>query len=254
MLIFQIGALVFIVQLALVAARFIKDATDALSEKQMYELRLESLNRVVDEQRKQNDHLIVNAEKIRAMRHDLRHQLNVLRSFSEAGDLEGISNYINQVSDSLPRTATESYCENHAVNAVVGYYIALAESEGVSVDAKLEIPEKTGRVHAVDLCVILGNLLENAINGLRSVKTGEKYIRARAKTINETLSLIIENNFDGLWEQDNGVYISRNTSEGRREGEGLVSVEAICKKYDGFIRVEPVNNTWRVSVQVNTAE
>jgi sensor histidine kinase regulating citrate/malate metabolism len=137
---------------------------------------------------------------------------------------------------------------------VVGYYVAQAEKEGAQVDVKLDIPEQTGQIAAVDICVIVGNLLENAIFALQRVTTGHKYIKARAKTTNDTMSIIVENNYDGKWEKNNDVFVSSKPAATKRDGVGLASVKAVAEKYDGLMRVEPQPKTWRVSILLNGAQ
>ncbi|GHU62434.1 hypothetical protein AGMMS49983_03850 [Clostridia bacterium] len=257
-LIFQIGAFIFLLQLAVVAAQFIRDAYVTISEKAATELRLQNMNSQVIVQREQYERLVGNSEKVKAMRHDLRHQLTVIRSLNEACDTDGIRKYIDELVVGLPRTVTETYCENYAVNAVAAYYIAIAEKEGVRVDAKLDIPKNTGRVLAVDLCVIVGNLLENAIEALHRMEEPDKYIRARARIVGNALSIIIENNFDGISRKQHGTYLSRKAEGGRRsadgwrhEGIGLSSVRTVCERYGGLLQIESEDNTWRVSALLN---
>jgi signal transduction histidine kinase len=253
-LIFQVGALVFLIQLTAIGLRFIKTAADALAERALIELFMENINSQLSKQREQYMRLAKNTNKIRDMRHDLRHQIRVLTSYGEAGDLDSLKKYLQTLSNDLDQTVTIDYCRNYAVNSIVSYYVPIAESEGVSVDVRLDIPEDTGRVPAADLCVIVGNLLENAIEALRRMDSDDKYIKARSRIANGTLSVIVENNFDGIWTQEGVSYISRKTSEGaEREGIGISSVKTVCEKYGGLVQIENSDQVWRVSAIIETA-
>jgi sensor histidine kinase regulating citrate/malate metabolism len=102
----------------------------------------------------------------------------------------------------------------------------------------------------MDLCIVVGNFLENAIEACRIMKHGEKFIRVRAQIKNDALSVAVENSFDGEWRERGGVYMSRKNPGGEgvpREGVGLTSVRAVCAKYDGKMKVGIKGNVWRSS-------
>jgi sensor histidine kinase regulating citrate/malate metabolism len=181
----------------------------------------------------------------------MRHQLTVLSELSAAGDFDALKRYIRELTAEVPRAVTDVYCENYAVNAVAGYYIGLAQSEEINVDYKLEIPEDTGRVLATDLCIIVGNLIDNAIDALRRLEQDEKYIKIRAKVMRNTLSIIVENNYDGVYNKRGKYYISRKDGGKSRDGIGLSSVIEVCERYDGIVRIENKDKIWRVSTIVN---
>ncbi|MDR0851163.1 MAG: GHKL domain-containing protein [Clostridiales Family XIII bacterium] len=249
-LIFQIGALIFIMQLAFIGLRFMQDAAQALSEKKILEMRLHDMNLQIDVQRRQFERLAADTDQTKAMHHDFRHQISALKSYSESGDLIGLKKHLDALQVGLEHTEIGNYCRNYAVNSVAAYYVAVARSEGMTADVHLNIPEETGRVPAVDLCVILGNLFENAIEALRRMETEEKYISVYSKIAAGTLSIIVENNFDGIWRKEREAYISRKIGADAREGIGLSSVRAVCERYGGLIRIESDDQIWRVSTIV----
>jgi signal transduction histidine kinase len=248
--IFQVGAFIFVIQLGAIGVTYVREASRAFSEKKILEVQIDGMNRQLDVQRKQYSRLTKNSERVRAMQHDLRHQLTALRHYSETDDKAGLERYLGELSKGLPLSVTDSYCQNYAVNAVAGYYLTLAVSEGVRIDVRLDIPEDTGAVQDMDLCVIIGNLIENAVESLRRIKQGDKYIKAHARRSNGMLSIIVENNFDGVWTKDRDHFLSRKTEEDRREGVGLSSVKAVCERYDGLFRTEISDTIWRVSALV----
>jgi signal transduction histidine kinase len=250
-IIFEIGALIFIVQLALICINYIRNASKALSAKANMEFKLEYMNQQVNLQKKQFETLTEAILHVREIRHDLRHQITVMKEYIKKGELVKLNTYLDELSGGISSTVTENYCKNIAVNSVCSYYASVATIEDVDVDVRLDIPEKTGNVPDMDLCVIVGNLLENAIDALRRFESDHKYIKARARVANETLSIIIENNFDGTWKKQQGIYISSKDETERRLGLGLQSVNTVCEKYDGIMKVDHKDNIWRVSTIVN---
>jgi sensor histidine kinase regulating citrate/malate metabolism len=195
--------------------------------------------------------LMKNVETEKNARHDLRHQLAVLKGYGADGDLDKLNGYLEKLVGNLP-VSKAVYCENYAVNAVVNHHLSALNSEDIKLDIKLDIPEDTGNVSAMDLCVMIGNFFENAVHACRRVKVGEKFIRVRSRVDGKTLSVTVENSFGGLWHYDdkNGVYLSmkENSAENiPREGVGLSSVKAVCEKYNGSMRIEIENKVWKAA-------
>ena len=194
--------------------------------------------------------LMRESETVKAMRHDLRHHMVIFRQFAESGDSGKMKKYINDLNEELGVTRDKAYCENHEVGVITAHYLGIAESEGISVEALLDIPEGTGRVPAMDLCVIMGNFLENAVEACRRVTRGEKFIRARSRIDGDRLSIVVDNSFDGIWREEGGVYISRKEAPETR-GVGLPSVIAVCEKHRGLVQFDINEETWKSSALVH---
>jgi len=215
----------------------------AMEVARQYHLRQE-MEILLDVQREQYERITQNIEQTKAAQHDMRHQLAAIRRMT--GE-EIVKNYVAGLLGAMPEVPGGIYCENYAVNAVFTHYLASA-GEGIKVDARLNIPAKAGRVSDMDLCVIMGNLMENALEACTRTR-GEGFIRIRAGVDGDYLSIIVENSFDGDWDEQNGVYFSRKRcgSKTKRRGLGLLSVKAVCAKYDGIFKAEAVGNVWHSS-------
>jgi len=194
-----------------------------------------------------------NAEAIKAMRHDMRHQLTVIIGYNNTGEHDKLGAYLAELIASIPVNTERQLCANFAVNAVAAHYLGLAESEGVAVNAKLDIPEDTGGVPAMDLCVIIGNLLENAVEACRRMKHGSKNIRVRSRTDGDSLTIVITNSFDGQWRMENSVFLSQKDGDKTKahEGVGLSSVKAVCEKHRGLVDHDINGNIWTVTVLIH---
>lgn len=207
-------------------------------------------------QREQYTNLSKNIAQAKAARHDLRHQLSVLGTYHARGDLEGLGQYLHQLTDALPAAPEQIWCENYAVNAISSYYLSKAKADCIALDVRLDIPQKIGAILDVDLCIILGNLLENALEACCRMEKSDqdRYIKLRSRTQGDYLSLLLENSFDGIFSKCNGCFLSRKEIDGisvARKGVGISSVRAIAEKYDGTLRVEAEENLFRVSVLVS---
>ena len=129
-------------------------------------------------------------EKTRRARHDLRHHLGVLSSMAEHGDVQEIRDYISELLKQTARIDMKWFCENTTVNGLLQYYIGMAEEYGIDCTVHAKCGELS--VSPVDLTVILGNALENAVNASR--KCGEnRWIRVAVGVISGSLAIQIDN-------------------------------------------------------------
>src|SRR5215469_17729580 len=102
----------------------------------------------------QGDHyrmLQTHVAETKRARHDLRHHLSVFQSYIDSGETEKLTAYVNEYKDSLPDDTEIVFCENHAVNAILRYYIGIARNEGIQLSTHLELPDNI-KVSDSDLC------------------------------------------------------------------------------------------------------
>ena len=168
------------------------------------------------------ENLTQGIETARAARHDLRHHLNAVRDFAAQDDKAGLLRYLDEYAASLPQDEGPDWCENRAVNALLKHYLAQAAGAGVELDVKLDLPGGAG-VPDTDLCVIFGNIFENAARSAAAVGRGAR-IRARCETGEADIVLTVEN--------------SAGAAIPHGEGLGLRSVEAAARKHGGTARFE----------------
>ena len=168
------------------------------------------------------ENLTQGIETARAARHDLRHHLNAVRDFAAQDDKAGLLRYLDEYAASLPQDEGPDWCENRAVNALLKHYLAQAAGAGVELDVKLDLPGGAG-VPDTDLCVIFGNIFENAARSAAAAGKGAR-IRARCETGEADIVLTVEN--------------SAGAAIPHGEGLGLRSVEAAARKYGGTARFE----------------
>ena len=245
------GIIIFLLMLAAVGVRYIRETVEAKAETKRLEDQVRFTNRQIAVQQEQYAGITDSMEQARKARHDLRHQLSVIQGFNELGDHENIRKYLEELISSIPMAYEKKYCENMAVNAVVAHYMAMAVSEGIEADIQISIPEATGDVPAMDLCIIIGNFLENALDACRRMKKGDRYIRIRSMIDEDTLSIVVTNSYDGVRKEKGGVYISRKEDKYSREGIGLASVKTVCEKHRGLVRIEAGKDFWKSSALIH---
>ena len=195
------------------------------------ETELESANRILMSQKEQYQKLSDSIAQTRQARHDLRHHMNVISGMVQAEDKESLQQYLAQYSQTLPNNEDTFYTGNYTADMIVGHYLSVARQNGVRVNFSLHIPEGCF-IRDTDLCVLMGNCLENAIDACRKLPEEKRCLRVESAIKNKYLAITIANSYDGNTSMQNSAYLS--DKRGRRDvGIGLESVEAVVRNYNG---------------------
>ena len=178
-------------------------------------------------------------------RHDLRHHISLIQAYADAGEYEKLKAYVKEYSGSLPADTGIIFCENYAVNAILWHYADMAKNEGISFDARMELPENTG-VSDTDLCIVFGNCIENAIEACRKVSDG-RFIKVNSKLVGKMVAITVDNSFNGELSAAGDAFLSL-----KHEGEGIgtSSVKAIAEKYGGAAQFDASGGVFQVSVML----
>ena len=103
----------------------------------------------------------------RRARHDFRHHRMVLQDMADRNDLHGIQTYLAEYNAEHQDTPSKTFSNNPTVNAVVAYYAGHAEAAGIRFTARVQLPEHLLIPDPI-FCVLLGNLLENAVDACKT--------------------------------------------------------------------------------------
>lgn len=183
-------------------------------------------------------------ENIRKARHDLRHHLHVMNAYVKNGQHEELAHYLMEYSESMPPDSGFIYCRNSAVNSVISYYLEQAVNAGTFLDIRIDITENM-TIQDSDLCIIFGNIFENAAKSCLRQEDGRKFIRCRCETIDNKIVLTV----------DNSVPETERCSakdERKPSGIGLSSITAVTKKYGGYTHFSCLDGVFSSSVVLYT--
>ena len=191
--------------------------------------RLRQENQLLSLQQQRYENLKTAIEEARQARHDMRHHLNHISILAEENDMETLKAYLAQTVSRIPDLDMH-FCENRAADSVLGYYCALAKREGIPFSAQIDLPQ-TLPVDELDMCLVLSNLLENALEAsLRTVPV-RRWMKVNAYVHAERLLLMqVENACGGEIKETNGVFRS---SKRKGNGIGIQSVRHIAEKNGG---------------------
>lgn len=199
-------------------------------------------------QKLQYDNLRDRINEARQAKHDIRHHVTVMDSYLNNGEYARLKEYLNGYKHSLPDDDTILFCRHYTVNALLLYFAQQAKNNQVDFDVMIEIPENVNIPdHA--LCVVFGNLLENALEACLGVNDRQRAIIIRGKTSPNAIFLEIDNTYSGTVNKNaKGHYLSTKHSG---TGIGLTSVQSLVAEYDGILEITHENGMFRVSALVN---
>ena len=191
--------------------------------------RLQQENHFLSLQQARYKNLCSAIEEARQARHDIRHHFLQLSSLAEKGDLEKIKEYLSNANSKIPDYDLH-FCENQAADSVISHYAALAKRENIPFRAKADLPAHIS-IDQIDMCLVLSNLLENALEASLKAKSSNRRIHAEVYLHHKHLLLIqVENTFEGKIQEKNHIFQS---SKRPGNGVGIQSVRHIAEKNGG---------------------
>ena len=170
--------------------------------------------------------------QMRAWRHDYKNHLQVMKAHLDLGEYKELSDYISHLDQEISQIEQFIKTGDVMLDAILNSKISLARSKQIKVNVKVILPPVLS-VNRYDLCVILGNLLDNAIEGCESQPAGEERIlRVYIGVLEEQLYLSVTNSHKTQMKKSNGRYLSTKAA-GR--GLGTMSIDSLTKRNKGFV-------------------
>ena len=171
-------------------------------------------------------------KKMRGWRHDYRNHIQTMKVLADKGDLEAIKEYLNKLDEDLVTVDTVVKTGNAMADAILNSKISLAKSKGINVKVDAHVPVKL-KMSELDLCVILGNLFDNAIEASLPLPENERLIRVYMVMKNTQLYISFTN-FTASKKQIKEANLFK-TTKGDGHGFGLVRIDSIIEKLDGYL-------------------
>ncbi len=170
--------------------------------------------------------------QIRGWRHDYRNHIQTMKAYAASGDWDAIFHYLDLLDEDLTTVDTVIKTGNAMTDAILNSKISLAKSKGITVHADAHIPVKLTSSE-IDLCCILGNLFDNAIEASLALPEEKRLIRIYMDMKNTQLYISFTNFTAGKKLAKTGNIFK--TTKGEGHGFGLVRMDAIVERLDGYI-------------------
>jgi hypothetical protein len=199
-------------------------------------------NHLLDMQARQYRQLLEKVDESSRLRHDFRHQLIVIMELLDKKDYAELEKYIHSYAEAVSPEISR-YVSSPPLNALLSHYETLLRKAGVEVSYDLRLPENYN-IADIDLCVIFGNLLENALFACDKMSGAFVKVKA-AQPSSNTLAISVVNPYDQAPATEGGKFLSSH-HEGL--GQGLESVRLTAEKYGGTMEVSTSDGCFTVKI------
>ena len=170
--------------------------------------------------------------QIRGWRHDYRNHIQTMKAYAATGDLPAICDYLEKLDTDLSTVDTVLKTGNKMTDAIINSKISLANTKKIPVKADAHIPVAL-TISEIDLCVIIGNLFDNAIEASLALPEEKRMIRVYMDMKNTQLYMSFTNfTAGGKLKKSGNIF---RTTKGGGHGFGLVRIDDIVKRYGGYL-------------------
>ena len=175
--------------------------------------------------------------QIRDLRHSMRNHFISILAYAERGECDEIIQFVDDViEDGKLELSGTVNTGNIVTDSLVGYWERIAEQKGIEFRSELSIPMEMP-FKGADISLILGNLLENAVEGAGKAEK-RKYIRLKIKYDKKNLLIMVENSYKGKLVKGRGEELRTTKTDKDNHGIGLSSVRRVVGKYHGTVSID----------------
>ena len=166
--------------------------------------------------------------RMRGWRHDYRHHIQAMKVHAAKGEYAEIDRYLDMLDQDLTNVETVVKTGNRMADAILNSKLSLAEQKEIRIKAEARIPVSL-TVSELDLCTIISNLLDNAMEACMELPPQERLIRVYMEMKGNYLYFALTNTAKGEKKH------SFRSTKGKGHGLGLSRVDAAVKKYGGYV-------------------
>lgn len=169
----------------------------------------------------------------RGWRHDYRNHIQTMKAYLAMNEIKKLENYLDELDTDLTTVDTVIKTGNVMIDAILNSKISLAKAKNIQVDAKAIVPRQLN-MSEVDLSIIIGNLMDNAIEACEKVeKEKDRYIRVYIDILKGQLYIYVMNSTNESLKRKGKIYVS--TKNSRDHGFGLMRMDKVVEKHRGYL-------------------
>lgn len=180
-------------------------------------------------------------EETRAMFHDINKYMQAMRALAAEANAAEVNQMMAETQELFESLTTVVDVGNSVVSTILNEYREIAEDAQTAFDFDVRIPQNLG-IPAVDLYVLLGNTLDNAIDACQSLPAEDRYIHLQMRTYHSILFYQVKNPYAQEYPQ---------RSRGKSRGYGLQNVRRCVQKYSGDVSINDKDGVFILSLRLN---
>jgi len=171
---------------------------------------------------------------MRGWRHDYHSHLQTIKAHLTLNQLDEVQKYLLELEHDLNRVDSYVKSGNLMADAILNSKISIAENKSIDVICKAELPEELV-ITDIDMCVILGNLLDNATESCMRIDEDKRFIRIYIAILKKQLYISIQNSAKEELDFNERNYVSTKRGE---HGLGMKRVKILVDKYNGYLNLQ----------------
>ena len=179
-----------------------------------------------------------------AFRHDIKNRYILEKTYLDEGKYEELAKEYENIIGALKSERNNANTGNIFVDAIVNYKASICEENGISFSSSLNLPSSLD-VDDTDLSILLGNLLDNAIEANKKIES-EKYIYLKINFDNDRLFIYVENPFNGEVKKSILNEYQSTKEDHINHGIGLKVIKSVFEKYEGQIDIDATEDKFIV--------
>ena len=168
---------------------------------------------------------------MRGWRHDYHNHLQTLKARLDMGQSESAREYLDRLENDLDGIRALAETGNVSVDAILNAKLSLVLKQDIDLSFKATVPGSL-TVSDIDLCVILGNLIDNAMESCEKVEEGGRFLRLYIGVLKQQLYISISNATAETVRTIDSAYISVKRGN---HGHGLKRIDRVVEKYGGYV-------------------
>jgi hypothetical protein len=194
------------------------------------------------------DELSEKAKQLSSLRHDFKNHLIIMRGRLEKKEYSELSNYLNSIVTYVDDASDVILTNNPAISSILQAKKSVCKKLGIRFEYELEF-YKIHKITDIDLIIILGNILDNAIDAVSKMYDNNKFINLTIKQVNTYLIIKCQNPYYEKPIEKNGQLLTTK-SDPSLHGIGLMNVMDSCKKYNGECKYTYGDNEFHIEILV----
>lgn len=189
--------------------------------------------------------------QVRGWRHDYKHHIQTMKAHLLMGQYEELDRYLNELDVDLATVDTVVKTGNVRIDAILNSKLSVAKSKKIKVNAKAIVPKELP-MPEVDLCVVIGNLLDNAIEACdKESGQEERFIRVYIDILKEQLYIYVANSMGSEIRKQGRLYLSTKRGD---HGFGLMRVDKVVEKYHGYLNRQHEEGVFATEIMLGLSE
>lgn len=186
--------------------------------------------------------------RTREIRHDMKNHILSLKGIAENGSKEELLGYLEKMTDALEEATYISISKNSAVDAIINEKLLTAQKNNIATHFDV-VPLNDKDVPSMDICTILSNALDNAIEACIKIENPtERYIDVKISS-DDGIIISVKNPSKDAPKRRAGVFVSAK-KDSEHHGLGLKSIKRTVDKHNGDMLVKYDNNVFTLIAQL----